>query len=42
MSTTRTEHPVRGALRTSGALGLSLVLTVAVVMLVANLMDAWT
>jgi len=35
------QHPVRSVLRSTGVLGLSLAMTVAVVVMVASVVDAW-
>lgn len=34
-------HPVRSILRSTGVLGLSLTLTVAVLMILASVVDTW-
>ena len=41
-TTTQSGHPVRSALRSTGVLGLSLLLTTGVVVLLSGLVDAWT
>ena len=39
---TQPEHPVRSALRVSGVLGLSLALTVGVLVALASVVDRWS
>lgn len=35
-------HPIRSALRSTGVLGLSLALTVGVLVVLSSVVDAWT
>ena len=40
-SLTEPQHPVRSILRSTGVLGVSLAMTIAVVAMVASFVDTW-